>query len=80
MGTKVTVNSTPGYRVSINNQRETVVRTVKVGADGADGANSITLLSDVDATDLDNNETLVYDSANSVFVVKTLPIVYGGEF
>ena len=37
-------------------------------------------LTDVDATSIDNNETLVYDQGSGKFVVKELPIVNGGTF
>lgn len=41
---------------------------------------SLRRLTDVDATDSDNNETLVYDETTNKFIVKTLPIVQGGTF
>lgn len=37
-------------------------------------------LTDVDATDIDNNETLVYDEVSGKFVVKEIPIINGGTF
>lgn len=37
-------------------------------------------LTDVDATSVDNNETLVYDEITGKFVVKVLPIINGGTF
>lgn len=37
-------------------------------------------LTDVDATDVDNNETLVYDDVSGKFVVKEIPIINGGTF
>ena len=37
-------------------------------------------LKDVDATNLNNNETVVYDEASDKFVIKELPIVNGGTF
>lgn len=37
-------------------------------------------LTDVDATNVDNNETLVYDDVSGKFVVKELPIINGGTF
>lgn len=46
-------------------------------------ANAITQiieLIDVDASDLDNNETLVYDDVSGKFVVKEIPIINGGTF
>ena len=43
-------------------------------------ATSLVNLTDVDATSVDNNETLVYDQGSGKFVVKELPIVNGGTF
>lgn len=46
-------------------------------------ANAITQLielTDVDASDVDNNETLVYDNVSGKFVVKDIPIINGGTF
>ena len=37
-------------------------------------------LKDVDSSDADNNETLVYDEVSGKFVVKELPIINGGTF
>jgi hypothetical protein len=78
MTIKVTVVSTPKNRVSINNQKREVIRSV-----GISPPNAITRLqdlSDVDATDLDNDETLVYDETTGKFVVKALPGLDGGIF
>lgn len=77
MGTKVTINSSPKNRISINNQQKKTVRTVSIGASPYD---QLTDLKDVDATDVDNNETLVYDETTGKFVVKVLPIINGGTF
>lgn len=77
MGTKVLINSTTPNRVSINNQQRTTIRTVAVAAAGLD---MLSELSDVDASDPDNNETLVYDGTLNKYVVKTLPVVDGGSF
>lgn len=37
-------------------------------------------LTDVDASDSDNNEVLVYNSANNKYEIKVLPTVDGGDF
>jgi hypothetical protein len=37
-------------------------------------------LLDVDASDPDNNETLVYDAAAGKYVIKELPVINGGNF
>lgn len=75
MGTKVIVNSTSPNRVLINNQQPKTIRTVGIGV----GTKFAGLL-DVNASDPDNNETVVYDEASGKYVVKTLPVVDGGTF
>ena len=76
MAVKVTVNSVSPNRVSINNQQRTSIRTVGV----APPAGKLENLSDVDATDPDNNEILVYDETLNKYVIKTLPNLDGGTF
>lgn len=77
MGTRVIINSKSPNRVSINNQLPKNIRTIAVAS-----ASSSTLagLTDVDASDPDNNETVVYDSTSGKYVVKALPVVDGGTF
>ncbi len=77
MGTKVLINSTTPNRVSINNQQRSTVRTVAVASSQI---NRLSLLTDVDASDADNNEVLVYDETLNKYVVKTIPAVDGGTF
>jgi len=77
MGTKVTVNSTTPYRVSISNQQRETVRTVAVAASQTE---NLAQLKDVDASGSDNNEVLVYDETLNKYVIKTLPAVDGGTF
>lgn len=69
---------TDKIKVSINNQNRTTVRTVGVSA-LAQTAKLVDLI-DVDASDSDNNETLVYDSATQKYVVKALPVIDGGSY
>jgi hypothetical protein len=76
MAVKVTVNSVSPNRVSINNQQRTSIRTVGVVPPVGQLAN----LTDVDATDPDNNETLVYDETLQKYVIKILPNINGGTF
>ena len=47
---------------------------------GGSAIDRITELTDVDASDVDNNETLVYDEVSGKFVIKELPIIDGGIF
>jgi hypothetical protein len=78
MAVKVTVNSSSPNRVSINNQQRTTIRTV--GIAGPELVNQLSQLTDVDATDPDNNETLVYDETLQKYVIKILPNINGGTF
>ena len=81
MGVNVIVNSIPKNRISINNQQKKVVRTVNVIPPAAfENATELRTLTDVDASDLDNNEVLVYDEATDKFVIKELPVLNGGTF
>jgi hypothetical protein len=77
MGTKVIVRSSSPNRVSINNQQRSTVRTVAIASTQI--KNLVDLL-DVDATDTDNNEVLVYDETLNKYVIKTIPVVDGGSF
>jgi hypothetical protein len=77
MSTRVTVRSSSPNRISINNQQPKTIRTVGVAA-GA--ANKLENLIDIDASDADNNETVVYDATSGKYVIKTLPVVDGGTF
>lgn len=67
-----------GIRVLINKQNRATVRTVGIAPTG--GSKRLVELKDVDASDVDNNETLVYDEVSGKFVIKELPIVNGGTF
>jgi hypothetical protein len=78
MAIRVSVNSVPKTRVSINATDRNAIRTVGISPSAP--FNSLRGLNDVNATSLDNNETLVYDSATDKFIVKTLPSVNGGTF
>lgn len=75
----VTVNSVSPNRVSVNNQQRTSIRTVGIIPE-LEFVNRLALLTDVDASDPNDNETLVYDQTLDKYVIKTLPIVDGGTF
>jgi|LakMenEpi03Aug12_release.lakeMendotaPanAssembly.Ray.scaffolds.fasta_scaffold01135_31 hypothetical protein len=77
MGTKVILRSTTPNRVSINNQQRSTVRTVAVASTQVDRLSELT---DVDTSDADNNEVLVYDETLNKYVIKTIPAVDGGTF
>lgn len=69
MSGKITVTTTPKNRIMINN------RTGGVGS-----VDTLVQLKDVDASNITNNETVVYDEASGKFKIETLPIVDGGSF
>lgn len=78
MGIKVSVNSISKTRVSLNNTEKNTVRSV--GISPSVPVNELRNLLDVNASSLDNNETIVYDGTSGEFIVKTLPIINGGNF
>lgn len=78
MSIRVTVNSVPKNRVSINTRKQETVRSVGIAP--SQSSQFLTGLKDVDATNPDNNETLVYDASTGKYVVKELPILNGGTF
>lgn len=65
---KVTVKNNPSFVSQVKNYS------------AADKVVSFRQLTDVDASDADNNETVVFDETTNKFVVKTLPKVQGGTF
>ena len=68
---KIVVTATPKNRILINTFN---------GTGSGVGAQLLTQLKDIDASDVDNNETIVYDAASGKFKIEELPIVNGGEF
>ena len=83
MTTRITVNTRPGNRVVVDSpQRDQAVTVKMVGTSalGAGGADKLVQLVDVDATSVDNNETVVWDEIEGKFVIKELPVVNGGTF
>lgn len=75
MAIKATINSIPKNRVSVNKQSSDTIRAVNVGL-----ITKLSLLTDVTATDLTSNNTIVYDSVTDKFVVSVLPKISGGTF
>ena len=78
----ITVRTTPKSRVSINSggTKKLIVNTGAAGPASATNIDNLVELADVDASDVDNNETLVYDDTSGKFVVKELPRLDGGTF
>lgn len=71
-------SQTPQIRVGINNQSRKSVRSVSISV-LANGT-KLTDLSDVDASGSENNEVLVYDSELEKYVIKSLPVLDGGQY
>ena len=75
----IKVTTQPKNRIAINIQQQTEVKSVGLTGKGG-SANYLKQLADVNASDSDNNETLVYDEASDTFIVKELPVINGGTF
>jgi hypothetical protein len=73
----MTIFTSPQVRVSIKKQDRKTIRTVGVSPEQT---NYLSELFDVDASDPDNNETLVFDAETGKYIIKTLPIISGGTF
>ena len=73
----ITVRTTPKSRISINNGG---TKKLIVNTGGADNIDTIAELRDVDASDADTDETLVFDSVTQKYVVKTIPRIDGGSY
>lgn len=75
----IKVTTQPKNRISINIQQKSEIKSVGLTGKGG-AAQYLSQLIDVDATDADNNETLVYDEASEKFIIKELPVINGGTF
>ena len=71
------VNLNQGTTVQLSNPK-TVAVVSPVAAGG--GVSSLSQLTDVDTSNPDNNEVLVYDAATNKYVIKTIPVLQGGTF
>lgn len=78
MAIKATVNSVPKITVRNSSPVRSTIRTVGVARIST--ANRLEGLLDVDASDAENDEILVYDSETGKYVVKPLPSINGGTF
>ncbi len=78
MTIKVTVVSAAKNRISIKNAQRAEIRTVGIAPSSS--VNTLRELNDVTVTTLNNNNTIVYDSASDKFIVKELPVLNGGTF
>jgi hypothetical protein len=83
MPNNITINSSSSRRLIVTSQPKNRISINTSGGGGGGPSTSIDTLvelKDVDATSLDDNETIVYDAASGKFKVETLPIVDGGTF
>jgi len=71
MATKVSIITNPGNRVSINRPSNKI---------SISNFRQLENLTDVDVTNKENNDVLVYDETTDKFVSKVIPIVDGGNF
>jgi hypothetical protein len=69
---------TDKIKISINNQQRTTVRSVSTSA--LTTVTQLSQLLDVNASDPDNNEVLVYDATTQNYIIKTLPAIDGGSY
>lgn len=79
----VVINGARGSRVTINRTNTAkTVRSVNVPSTNQGGGGSDTLagLTDVDVSDADTGEVLVWNEATEKYEVKPVPVIDGGEF
>lgn len=66
---------------TVNVSQNGNIGTIKLGkVQRATTATQLGQLTDVDDSDADTGEVLVYDAANNNYVVQTIPNVNGGDF
>jgi hypothetical protein len=75
MAIKITTKSRTNLNVTTTPKNRILINTGGVGS-----VDTLRELKDVDTSNVDNNETLVYDEASGKFVIKELPIINGGTF
>ena len=73
---RVSLNNQIATTVSVNNQQQRTIRTVAVNQTGGP-PEYLHQLTDVDSSDADDGEILVYDSTLGKYVVRSLD---GGQF
>lgn len=78
MGIRATINTTGNFRTSVSDNQRTIIRTVGIIPDVP--TNHLMNLTDVDASDVANNDTLVYNSATGKFEAKSIDSIVGGSF
>lgn len=73
---KVTVYSDTSTKVTVNQRRSATVRSMGVSG----GAEVLSQLHDVEMTNAENGNVLVYDASRGKFVLQELPNIDGGTF
>jgi len=53
---------------------------IKTSGGGGSGVNKLALLIDVDVTDANDGEVLVFDATTGKYVIKEIPLINGGDF
>jgi ribosome recycling factor len=74
------VNTNQSTTVELRTNKTTVSMLPILTTADASSLASLSQIQDVDASDPDNNEVLVYDQTQNKYVIKTLPVVQGGTF
>jgi hypothetical protein len=83
MGIKVTVQSSGQNRISINNTgKNKIVRTLAIPSTttGFGGIDTLAELNDVDTSDANDGESLIYNENTQKYEVKPIPSIDGGEY
>jgi len=78
----VVINSNRGSRVTINRTNGAkTVRSVNVpSTTQGGGSDTLAGLTDVDVTDADTGEVLVWNEVTQKYETKVVPVIDGGEF
>jgi len=74
------VNTNQSTTVEIKTNKTTVSMLPILTTSESSSLAHLSQIQDVDASDPDNNEVLVYDQTTNKYVIKTLPVVQGGTF
>lgn len=78
MAIKAVINTTGNYRISINDGIRTTIRTV--GIIPTVPTNYLMNLTDVESSNVANNDVLIYNSATGKFETKAIETITGGSF
>jgi hypothetical protein len=79
MGTRITIKPRK-QNINVTAPAKNRIAINTGGSGGGSSIDTVVELKDVDASDVDNNETLVYDESSGKFIVREIPIINGGTF